>query len=313
MLLKNPGQFLKWRSRETVSSLCPIVVVSCLRDIKLLALQAQSIHVWLDKPHDIYILVNETHLIDQWQKEFDLHCRSWYQKHKLKIIYKEEFDCAWSKNPSLHWSGWEDQQILKLAIATKLDSGSYFVLDSQNFLINSWSTDRYTIADNRYPGRKNLYTMNKNTWEEYSKEFDLDSSIPDIPVMTISTPIYLRSDLVLSLIQRWTDLKGFTKWFSETSSSLSEFVLYYLWSEKCGGYDKFHYDVGYNNTWNGPMMRLKGNDTVAERSFSFFLSQFGKRKNESWVSITHRSWTLFSPTELKDLSNLLKTRNLDLE
>jgi len=296
-----------------VSSLCPIVVVSCLRDIKLLALQAQSIHVWLDKPHDIYILVNEIRFVEEWQREFDLHCRSWYQKHNLKIIYKTEFDCFWSKNSSLHWAGWDDQQILKLAIATKLNSDRYFVLDSQNFLINSWSTDNYPIIDSRCPGRKNLYSMNKNTWEEYSREFGLDISIPNTPVMTISTPIYLRSDNILSLIQNWVDLKRFTQWFTGTSSSLSEFVLYYLWLEKCGGYDTFHYDVGFNNTWNGPMMRLKENNTVAERSFSFFLSQFGKRKNEAWVSITHKSWSLFSSNELKDLSNLLKTRNLVLE
>lgn len=300
------------QSREIVSNTCPIVVVSCLRDIKLLALQAQSIDQWLCDPHDIYIVVNETVLKKEWDRQFDFYCRSWYKNHNLNILYKEDFDCSWSKNPSPKWQGWDNQQLLKLAVSSKLNSACYFVLDSQNFLINSWSTKNYLFED-KCPGRKNVYAMYKNTWVEYSKSLGLNQELPTQLVMTISTPIYLRSDLVNSLISNFGRLKDFSVWFFEQDCSLSEFVLYYLWAEKNGGYDSFHYDVGNNNTWNGPMMRLQeGKSILKERDLVFFLANLGKRKKESWVSITHNSWTILSGNEFEKLSKSLKNHNIDI-
>ncbi len=295
-----------------MSKTCPIVVVSCLRDIKLLELQAQSISKWLTEKHDIYIIVNETVLANEWTNQFNLRCRNWYHNHNLTILYKQEFDCFWSKNPSARWAGWDNQQLLKLVISSKLNSPCYFVLDSQNFLIKPWSTSNYSF-DSKTPGRKNLYSMNQNTWIEYSTALGLPTSIPKHPVMTISTPIYLRNDLVNSLIEHFNGLKEFSSWFFERDCSLSEFVLYFLWAEKRGGYDSFHYDIGFDNTWNGPMMRLKEEtNTVKERSFSFFIENVGKRKNEAWVSITHNSWSLLNDDEYQTLLKSLKNHSIDI-
>ena len=71
------------------------MVVSCLRDMKLLELQAQSIDQWLNDRHDIYVIVNEDKLVDKWNEYFDMHCRKWYQKHNLTVLYKNEFDSHW--------------------------------------------------------------------------------------------------------------------------------------------------------------------------------------------------------------------------
>lgn len=295
-----------------MSKICPIVVVSCLRDIKLLALQAQSLDKWLEEPHDIYVLVNETILEDEWNRQFDLYCRKWYQRHNLNVLYKKEFDCLWSKNPSARWSGWDNQQLLKLAVSLQLNSSCYFVLDSQNFLVQSWSTSRYPFND-LCPGRKNFYTMNQNTWVEYSREFGLNTDLPTKPVMTISTPIYLRTDLVKSLVSYFENLKSFSQWFFSKESSLSEFVLYYLWSEKQGGYDRFHYEVDFDKTWNGPMMRLHNDKEITkERSFSFFIENLGRWKSQGWASITHNSWNLLDENQLSILSESLKKQNIDI-
>ena len=155
--------------------------------------------------------------------------------------------------------------------------------------------------------------MNKNTWVEYSKSFGLDQELPTHPIMTISTPIYLRLDLVNSLISHFGGLKDFSFWFFEQDCSLSEFVLYYLWAEKSGGYDSFHYDVGIDNTWNGPMMRLQEEKAILkERDLVFFIENLGKRKKESWASITHNSWNLLSDSEFETLSKSLKIHNIDI-
>ena len=297
----------------SVSKTCPIVVVSCLRDMKLLELQAYSINQWLNDPHDIYIIVNEDELIDQWNEYFDTHCRKYYHpKHNLTILYKNEFDCHWRKRVDegyLH-NGWDNQQILKLAISQKLNSHCYLVLDSKDFLIKLWSTNNYSL-DDKIPGRKNLYSMNTATWVEYSKALSLPVDLPTRPVMTIATPVYLKSDLVQSLISNFGGLKDFSFWFLDQDCSLSEFVLYYLWAEKNGGYDSFHNDVGSVNPWNGPMMRLARKKIRKNQKFSFFINHISNKKNEAWLSITHESWSLMNPDELKMLSQYLKNYKID--
>ena len=288
------------------------MVVSCLRDMKLLELQAQSIDQWLNDRHDIYVVVNEDKLVDKWNEYFDMHCRKWYQKHNLTVLYKNEFDSHWCEKLGNWVAGWDDQQILKLAISQKLNSHCYLVLDSKDFLIKSWSTNNYSV-DDKIPGRKNLYTMSPATWVEYSKVFDLPEELPTYPVMTIATPVYLRSDLVKSLIENFGGLKDFSFWFLNQDCTLSEFVLYYLWAEKNGGYDSFHYDVESINPWNGPMMRLARKKIRKNQSFPFFIRHLSNKKNEAWLSITHSSWSLMNSDEFKMLSQYLKNYKIDID
>lgn len=284
----------------------PIVVVSCLRDIHLLSLQAQSINKHLTESHDIYILVNERDDVGEWNLKFDRYCKEWYSNHNLIVLYKKDFDCYWSHNGNRNYRDWEDQQILKLAISKVVDTKSYLVLDSQNFLIKSWNTKNYPVKFGKVPSRTSNFTMSKDTYYEYCSALEIDPNHLDNPLMSISTPIFLKTSLVLSLIEQYGGLKSFSKTFFNFKHHPSEFLLYFLWAEKQGGFYKHHYNV--KQVWNGPMVREGFDDWKLETLFDHIGS-----RNENWISITHSSWKEFGEETHEKLSNLLKKYNLDID
>jgi hypothetical protein len=283
----------------------PIVVVSCLRDIHLLSLQAQSINKHLNGSHDIYILVNEPTNIGEWNLKFDRYCRDWYSDHNVTVIYKKEFNSAWSRNGNPNYRGWEDQQILKLAISERIDCDSYLVLDSQNFLIKKWGTQNYPIKFGKIPSRNGMFSMTSETYLEYCKFLEINPTHLDKDFMSISTPIFLKTSLVKSLIDSNNGLKNFSKQFFSFKSHPSEFLLYFLWAEKNSGFYKHHYNV--KDAWNGPMVR----DGFDQWSFDNLFDQIGKNK-ENWISITNKSWQSANFDIKLKLENLLKKYDLDV-
>ena len=102
----------------------PIVVISCNRDIDMLALQAHSLYTyyesWLtdeQRSADIYIVVNESgEKVDHWNEQYNSRIKEWHRPFNVKILYKDDFVGDWNAwipsqvNP---WAvGWEVQQIL---------------------------------------------------------------------------------------------------------------------------------------------------------------------------------------------------------
>jgi hypothetical protein len=284
----------------------PIVVVSCLRDIHLLSLQAQSIHKHLSSSHDIYILVNEKDNVGDWNLKYDRYCKHWYANHNVTVIYKKDFDCNWSRNGNYKFRGWEDQQILKLAVSELINYDSYFVLDSQNFLIKKWNTKNYPIIQNKIPNRNSNFTMSSETYHEYCKFLEITPNHFDKDFMSISTPLFLKTSLVRSLIGSNGGIKSFSKTFFNFKHHPSEFLLYFLWAEKQGGFYKHHYDV--KQSWNGPMVRYMKSDWTLDNLFEKI-----EKTQGSWISITNDSWKFCSADEKQKLSNILKNHGLDLE
>jgi hypothetical protein len=283
----------------------PIVVVSCLRDIHLLALQAQSIAAHLKGRHDIYILVNERNNLGEWNLQFDRYCKKWYSNHNVHIMYKKEFGCEWSRNGNPNYRGWEDQQILKLAIAERIKSESYFILDSQNFLIKKWSTRNYPVKFGKVPSRNSMFSMSTDTYSDYCSAFNVDPLHLDQPMMSISTPIFLKTSLVLSLINQHGGLKNFSKMFFNFKSHPSEFLMYFIWAEKQGGFYKHHYDV--KEIWNGPMVR----SGLDKWSWDNLFDKIGNKK-ENWISVTHSSWQDITSENKIKMIDLLKKYKLNV-
>jgi hypothetical protein len=274
----------------------PLVVVSCLRDMPMLALQAHSMHLyyqdWLPEDQrfaDIFIIVNEDTETDQkeWLKQYQGIVQEWHRCFNIKILYKHEFQASWhswipsNKNP---WAvGWETQQILKFAIADFIDAPGYLVLDSQNFLVSSWSTDVYLSKDGRLPYRPAEFNMPISIWKEYCNELNL-SVEPNDKTLNICTPIFFNTELVKSLLHTKSSLYEFAEWFKSASKIKSEFTLYHLWAEKTGGLLKYHYEAP---SWGGYMLRDNPN---FEAEFDMFMSKIRHLPRQAWVSINHRAW-----------------------
>jgi len=264
----------------------PIVTVTCTRDLPLLELQAQSVYHYLDTECPVYIIVNESNMLD-WLDYFDKNIRHFYDKHKLKILFRDAFPGEWQQwipskiNP---WHvGWETQQILKLAIAEHLTTDAFLVCDSQNFLIKNWSAD-YNIPEGKIPYRTGIYAMPIDIWQEYSKRLDLDLKSPNSQTISMCTPIFLHTQLVQSLIKSKGGVQKFSSWFKTASRVKSEFVLYALWAEKHGGLNKLHYCV---EDWASPYLRDSNN---FDYDFEKFINFIGVHEPHSWISINHRSW-----------------------
>jgi hypothetical protein len=73
----------------------PVVTVTCIRDLPLLELQAQSISLYLDKTCPVWIIVNEEDTAP-WFDYFDKHIRNYYKEHNLTILTLEDFDGEWN-------------------------------------------------------------------------------------------------------------------------------------------------------------------------------------------------------------------------
>jgi hypothetical protein len=282
----------------------PLVTVTCARDLSLLELQAQSICTYLIEHCDIYIVVNEADPT-AWQAHFDQHIRPYYKRHNLTIIYRNQFAINWHNwvpSPRLNWSmGWEQQQLLKLAVAEKLDSVGYLVLDSQNFLI------RYFIPhidiDNQVPYRSGKFVMPLSTWDDYCKELGIAEAYPTDDTLSICTPIFLHTALVQSLLQFKDSLDHFSQWFKSFKGK-SEFILYLLWAEKNGGLEKYHYKI---DDWSSPYLR--DSDTFDE-DFKKFIEFVGVHEPHKWISINHRGWGDMSNQQYDNMLNKLAQYDL---
>jgi len=292
---------------NTMNKNTPVVTVTCIRDLPLLALQAQSIFHYLDKNMPVYLIINEEDP-STWFSFFDKNIRHYYQNHKLTVLTRNNFKGAWNNwipskvNP---WAvGWETQQILKLLVAEIVQESQYLILDSQNFLISNWSANLYD--SDKVPARSGHFTMPVEIWEQYSKNLNVTVELPTSNTMSICTPIFFNTYVVNQLIEHTGGYEHFAQWFKNASRIKSEFILYALWLEKLGGLDKFHNMILVIDDWGNPMLR----DCQSSEEFEGFLSFIGVHQPHAWVSINHRAWGNMTDLQYQQLTSKLQTYNL---
>jgi hypothetical protein len=285
----------------------PVITVTCLRDLPLLDLQAQSISNYLDVDCPIVIVVNEENST-AWDDYFNLHLRHYYNKHHLTIIYRADFASEWKQwiassiNP---WAvGWETQQVLKLIVATIIKSEQYLVLDSQNFLIKYWTPSTYNT--NLVPARPGHFVMPVEIWRQYASSLGIETGDPSSDTMSMCTPIFFDTDVVKQLIEYTGGTDKFATWFKNASRTKSEFILYSLWLEKLGGLEKYHRMYTIPEDWGNPMLR----DCRTTEEFEHFLSHIGLHHTHAWVSANHRSWGNMTDNQYNQLTSKLAEYNL---
>ena len=281
----------------------PLVTVTCVRDLSLLELQAQSLDRYLEDNSNIILIVNEIDPAD-WQFYFDKKIKDFYKRHILKIFYLKDFQVDWGVdfgNEAVN--GWLRQQILKLIISKKIETESYFVLDSQNFLIKNWSF-KSKLKNGKIPYKSNPMTWAGESFKNYCGLLGISPEIDEMP-LSISTPIYFNTDLVKKLIDLKNGEREFSRWFFEFSSAKSEFALYYAWLKFNGGIEKYHYML---HTWSHPMLR---DYSDFKNDIKYFLDNLGKFDLHRWASINHRAWLEMTPEQYDTVVNKLKEFKLN--
>lgn len=286
----------------------PIITISCVRDLALLDLQAQSIFNFLDHSCPVYLIVNEPDP-NEWVTYFNTHLKKYYVNHKLTILFRSSFEGEWGQwipSPVNPWAiGWETQQILKLAIAKHIKSKCYLILDSQNFLIKSWSPDQYELAADKIPCRTGHYVMPAGIWEQYAESLGINVNANQETMTAFpATPIFLHTDLVKGLIDSKGGVHKFSIWFKTASRIKSEFILYAVWAEHHGGLKRLHQQI---EDWANPYLR--DSKTFAE-DFEKFIDFIGVHAPHAWISVNHRSWGDMTDLQYNRLKDKLTEYNL---
>lgn len=294
----------------------PIVTISCVRDLALQDLQAQSICNYLNQNCPVYIVVNEKDPT-YWFDQFDKSIRKYYDKHQLTIFTLDDFTGDWDQwyqYPNHPWvAGWEKQQILKLLAATKLENSSYLVLDCQNFLIRSWNpVDLYTEGD-KIPTRVGAYVMPERTWTDYAKALDVNIGLPSNNTMSICTPIFLATLPIKKLVKKQHGINGFVNWFKSVAMTKSEFVLYLMWLKKNAEYEKYHFTIDVIKDWGHPYLRDCSNKQDFKKSFNYFVEWLGKHEYHCWASVNFRAWGDMTDDQYRNIKELLTFYDLYLE
>ncbi len=283
---------------------CPLITVSCNRDLALLELQAQSFDKYLPDNTEIIIIVNEINRKrDTWYNYFYSKIEKYYKRHKLVIYNNTNFKFDWSVDfKQIEVTGWNRQQVLKLLVSEKVSSKNYCVLDSQNFLVKPWDP-KDVIKEDKSP-----YVLNKLTWSipAYQNYLKILGGSDDFEqeTMTASTPAFLNSDLVKKLITINGGTASFANWFYNFSESKSEFALYLAWSKVQGGLNKYHYSA---HTWCHPMLR---DSLEFSKDFDYFINAIARFELHTWASINHRSWVMMDEQQYSVMLNKLKEYDL---
>lgn len=287
----------------------PIITVTCVRDLPMLQLQAQSICLYLDRSTPIFIIVNESDP-QEWDDNFDKNIKQYYQHHSLTVLYRTDFAGEWNKwiasekNP---WAcGWEIQQVLKLTISKKLDCNRYLVLDSQNFLIQQWSPTQYGMINGKVPARIGHASMPDDIYNDYVHTLKISKPTHVIGKLSICTPIFLNTDLVKHLITSNGGEEQFASWFKNASRIKSEFILYELWAEKHGGSYLYHYTMPAIEDWGNPYLR----DCTSDKEFDEFINFIGVHRPHAWVSANHRAWGNMTDLQYQRLAAKLQEYQL---
>jgi len=286
----------------SLENTCPLVTVTCRRDLSLLELQAQSFDKYLQEKSAIIIIVNETDPT-AWNESFSTNIAHLYKRHNLTILYARDFAIDWDLSISnLIVTRWISQQILKLAVAEKIETPYYFVLDSQNFLVNYWSFKK-RLKDGKAPYRVNHLEWALQAYNNYRGWLALSQS-DGYDKMSICTPTYLNTEMVKRLIATKGDIMKFSQWFFSYGETKSEFALYLAWLEFNGGIEKYHYPV---HNWVHPMLR---DSFDFKKDVSYFIENVGKETFHRWSSINFRAWLDMDDQQVRAVINKLKTLGL---
>jgi hypothetical protein len=280
------------------TSLCPIVTVTCERDLSLLELQAQSFDRFLYENSEIIIVVNEKDP-SKWKDFYQKNIEKWYKRHSVKIYYHSDFDINWNlfiKNDQV--TGWVRQQILKLAVSNKLNSPAYLILDSQNFLVNFWSF-KNKIIENKIPYKPGKLEWAEIPYKNYQLFFDPSANHKGFLNTSISTPFFIKTELAQQLVNSFGGNLKFSKWFFDYSDIKSEFALYTAWITVNDYTEKYHYET---KNWIHPMLR----DSVNfNQDVEYYLENVGKYTPHRWSSINFRAWLNMSPEQFKKINDKL--------
>lgn len=218
--------------------LMTIVTVTYYNDFGLLERQLKSMQEFLQGNFLHYVILNDDY---GYMPQLKLIVAKF---DKLNVVVLDKSNvCA---NLTDH-HGWHDQQILKLEIARLIGTEYYLILDSKDYLIESF-TPLSLINGERYVGSTEFADVMQSTGSHSHGAyriylfwsyaiFNLVAK-PGIPVMRTHTPAIFKTKHVLSMLEhlytrgiQLKDIIGISI-LLERDVACCEFFLYSAWLTK---------------------------------------------------------------------------------
>ena len=245
----------------TKNKIISIVIPSIYKDIFRLKILLISINRFVSKElfDKIYIIISN----DEYQKFEDFI----YKENILKELYKRIIFIKESELiPSINFpksnippldkrNGWFKQQIFKLAIANKLETKFYLILDSDCLFIKNFNTSDVFIDKNgsilSYIQEEEIFVHEK--WWEGSAELlgIINPFMNSLKSGIGVTPQILSVEIVKKLSEFIENKFPGKKWYSILWSKRvvkffpkitiwTEYTLYYLFAKRAGLFNKYH-------------------------------------------------------------------------
>lgn len=176
----------------------------------------------------------------------------------LQVLAETELAPELAKYPKMR--GWRKQQVLKLAIASRMQSRYYMTFDADVICLKPVSTD------NLLPGGKALLqyefrAQHKRWWPSSARILGMSPNVGEPGVGMTVTPALMATDLVLALQREistvrgeyWVDFLGGLhdpaaprNWLPSRylMSRWTEYSLYYMCAHKLGLLEQYHVIAG---------------------------------------------------------------------
>jgi hypothetical protein len=214
-------------SQEAISARdLEIVTIVFDREIELFRLQARSLARNISAEfRRIHVILNEPASSGFYEEVAAIVETEFGHSERERVRIWSSRDLLSVSDPR----GWFTQQILKLKIASYVESEKYVVLDAKNHLIRKTDVNSFLSPDGRpYMAR----TFNNMPLKDYIlgslRTFGLDSNIADQYSMPSITPFVLYRDCVLAMMKDIERIHGrqFDDYFLYGENLVSEFGLY---------------------------------------------------------------------------------------
>lgn len=202
----------------------PILIVTCLRDIKQAIIMIESLEKFLIKEHSIHVILNEKInqrqiLLKQLLEEKLKHVSGKHQYH----TYDAEYFVKLPEKTISKFDGWLNQQILKILGAKYINSDNVLVLDTKMYLVNNCNAEDL----NRQERVKITNHPYKETFIQYAKMFGCECQEYAVQ---FTTPFNLEKPVIDYICEIFSPEQLVDFFYSHWK--VSEFILYNVISWK---------------------------------------------------------------------------------
>lgn len=254
-------------------------------ELETLKTQAQSLAVYGENLHTIFVVINEDTGLGS---KID---RSWWGRfqERVQVVSRQAFGSTWSDN------GWVSQQALKLLTSTISSNEWSIILDAKTFFVNPMPV----LESRPAVGKLEIYSVFEPSRQIVNNLFGINlvNQLGPGGVPFIINNVLTQE--MVNWIESYTQ-QPFAEWF-QNQGMLTEFLLYSGWIQyKFGSLDSIY------NTATSVINPCN----LCHSEVSAFDRKFSQMPNATTVSVHRRAWSQLTPQQQTQYQDFLNSRGI---